>query len=77
MAARRCVVVDLSSAERVEQWKLLNAILSFGWEERGERRVGGRYTWYQDFDSDDDFGAALRELRYAVGDEHAHEVACA
>jgi len=69
-------MVDLSSAQRDEHGTILNAILSFGWEERGECRSRDRYLWYQEFDSDHDFGAALRELRDAVGEETAHEVPC-
>ena len=73
---RHCVEIDLLTTERSELEQAVDAILRLGWEEHGERRAGRRYVFYEDFDSDGAFAAALQELRYLVGEEHAVEVAC-
>jgi hypothetical protein len=82
---RRYVEVDLSindpdqlaEGSLARQSRLSNKIMDkgsgFGWE-YGETR-GDSVVYYKDFESDDDFDAALGELRELVGgEEHVTEI---
>jgi hypothetical protein len=82
VATQRCVEVDLRDVDLAQVGTSMGRVIGWnglGWSYGrtvGTTRSDFRYVVYRDFDSDEDFDAALLALRGILGESPAVEVPC-